>query len=236
MFTFDNGRLGNDVSNHQDIQGGYGYHTHHPECQFSRNQDIESLDKERNRANTPICNRPEFNRKFDSTADTEMSEIIPTEFVELNTTLNRPVPHKVGKNHHGQEEDNDSTPDSWITVSLNDDVEKMDRDYLEHLGKKIRKFMDKSFTNTKEDNEFIPGQPWMSLAERRRKDLDITMDQIETSILKHKADAFHIAYDILKHAKTFEIEGRDLAEEIQKALEDTEKSDEKIKKRLQEDD
>ena len=87
-----------------------------------------------------------------------------------------------------------------------------------------------NFRNTKEDDvncykEFVPGQPWMSREQRKRKDLDTTMDEIEVSISKHKTDAFLIVYDILKQATTFEREGRDLAQEIQKALEDDAKEE-----------
>ena len=81
----------------------------------------------------------------------------------------------------------------------------------------------------KEDDisEFVPGQPWMSQEERRRRDLAITMHQIEHSILKQKVDSYQVAYEILLHAEDFEREGRNMKQEIRRVLSDPQKMEEK---------
>ena len=168
-------------STYQDIQANQECNTRHQEC------------KERCNYRVPMCDRREFSEEPKSPHEEDMPglEIMQSEIVKLLTDLNKPEVYI-------DEEEN--TVPNWFSTFLNTNVDKMDEDYFNSLLKqreahpgnpttqrRIDSFMKDNFRKTEEDDiscyrEFVPGQPWMSRAQKKREDLYTTMNEIEVSI------------------------------------------------------
>ena len=237
------------MATHQDFQPNQECEIHNKECPFSTIQNKEDLDTEKPKSRMPMSQRPEFRDRSTSPG----LELMQNEIVKIITDSCKNDPrlpvreYKEGRNYDSDGEDNRP---NWFNTFVNTDIEKMDTDYFQALlsqraedpdnaaiQKRIDNFLttlDSPRDNTDVDEdgfrEFIPGQQWMSRAERRRQDLDVTMDGIEDAITRQKTNAFMITYDILKQAQSYERQGRSLSKEIQKALKEDERVETKKKK------
>ena len=233
VLDFDNMGPRNSMATHKDFQLP-DCEIHNKECPFSKHQDTYP-DTEKPKGRGLLNNRPEFREELLSPG----LEMMQREIVKIVTDYHHKDSHKT-KDYETEEED--KTP-KWFDTFINTNVEQMDSDYFKSLlaqraadpdNAVILRRIDNFLSNSSRDNigvdengyrEFIPGQPWLSQAETRRRDLDTAMEGIESAIQKHKTNAYTIVYDILKQAKSFETEGRNMATEIQRARRDDAKAE-----------
>ena len=182
--------------------------------------------------------RPEFKEELHSPG----LEMMQKEIARIITDYHQKDSHNT-REYDSDEED--KTP-TWFNTFVNTNVEQMDAAYFQSLLSRraadpnnpaIQRRIDNFLTEQSRDNsgmhdddfrEFIPGQIWLSREERRKQDLDTTLNGIETAISTHKKNACQIVSDILHQALAYENEGRILTAEIQKAL----KADEKEEYRM----
>ena len=228
-------------------------------CSYPKHPDIHCREQYvtpymdgKYRASSPIGVRNRYDRQYHATADSDsMSDIPPVKSKVFKPNGSRTGPIRADRDNTDDEEDTTSSVDTEPRVRFNDDVQKMDIDYMQHLlhqkddnirdahtlDKKFKGLL-KGFTeeNNKDDEQknikddgisvFVPGQKWMSQEERREKDLAATMQQIENSILRQTINSYQIAYEILLHAESFEREGRNMKQEIRRILSDPQKMEE----------
>ena len=176
----------------------------------------------------PLYERPEFKAELHSPG----LDMMQKEIVAIITDYRQKGSHN-NREYDSAEEDK---PPTWFNTFVNTDVEQMDEAYFQSLlsqraadpnNPAIQRRIDNFLTEnsrkssemfTDDFREFIPGQTWLSREERRKQDLDTTLNGIETAISTHKKNACQIVSDILHQALAYENEGRILTAEIQKAL------------------
>ena len=227
-----------NMTNTQDFQPNLECEIHQQKCPFSKPQDKEYLDTEKQKHRVPLNERPEFKEELHSPG----LEMMQKEIVRIITDYHQKDSH----NTREYDSDEEDKPPTWFNTFVNTDVEQMDAAYFQSLlsqraadpnNPAIQRRIDNFLTEHSRDNsgmhdddfrEFIPGQTWLSREERRKQDLDTTLNGIETAISTHKKNACQIVSDILHQALAYENEGRILTAEIQKAL----KADEKEEHRM----
>ena len=223
-------------------------HPKHPDI-HCKEQYVTPYMDEKYRVSSPMGARNRHDRQYHATADSDsMSDIPLVKSKVFKPFGNRAEPNKADRDNTDDEEDTTSSTSTEPTVRFNDDVQKMDMDYMQHLqhqkdsniqdaytlDKKFKKLL-KGFTEEKDVNDehknikddgisvFIPGQKWISQEAKRERDLAATMQQIENSILRQTINAYQVAYEVLLHAETFEREGRCMKQEIRRILSDPQK-------------
>ena len=219
---------GQNITNNQDFQPSMECKIHRQQCPFSKFPDKENLDTEKQKHRVPLYERPEFKEELHSPG----LDMMQKEIVAIITDYRQKGSHN-NKEYDSAEED---TPPTWFNTFVNTNVEQMDEAYFQSLlsqraadpnNPAIQRRIDNFLTEHSRNNsgmsgddfkEFIPGQTWLSREERRKQDLDTTLNGIETAISTHKKNACQIVSDILHQALAYENEGRILTAEIQKAL------------------
>ena len=229
-----------NMANNQDFQPDLTCEIHHQKCPFSKLQDNEYLDTEKQKHRVPLNERPEFKEELHSPG----LEMMQKEIVKIITDYHQKDSH----NTRGYESDEEDNTPTWFNTFVNTNVKQMDADYFQSLlsqraadphNSAIQRRIDNFLTETSRDNsgmddddyrEFIPGQTWFSREQRRKQDLNTTLNGIETAISRHKTNACQIVSDILQQALAYENEGRILTAEIQKALKTDEKEESRMTK------
>ena len=221
-----------NMTNTQDFQPNLECEIHQQKCPFSKPQDRECLDTEKQKHRIPLTERPEFKEEFHSPG----LDMMQKEIVRIITDYNQKDSH----NTREQDSDEEDRPPAWFNTFVNTDVDQIDAAYFQSLLSRravdpnnpaIQRKIDNFLTETSRDSsgmhqddfkEFIPGEKWLSREERRKQDLDTTLTGIEAAIATHKKNACQIVSDILHQALAYENEGRILTAEIQKALKEDE--------------
>ena len=232
-----------NMTNNQDFQPDLTCEIHNQKCPFSKLQDKDYLDTEKQKHRVPLNERPEFKEELHSPG----LEMMQKEIVKIITDYHQKDSH----NTRGYESDEEDKTPRWFNTFVNTNVEQMDTDYFQSLlsqraadpdNSAIQRRIDNFLTENSRDNsgmddddyrEFIPGQTWLSREQRRKQDLDTTLNGIETAISRHKKNACHIVSDILQQALAYENEGRSLTAEIHKALRNEKEKSRKNRNRRQ---
>ena len=235
--------------NRQHTPRGNAYFRHKDRQSFERNQDVNSLKEEHNKPSYPMDLKPNYDGLLTTSVDKTKADIaLPGSMLDPLPDI--PVLHRRGYQQHVDGDDKASSTDGGTNVMFKDDIKIMDNVYLNYLldlkektpnsrtlYKELNMLIQKMSADNKDDDDpkdkkidnvsvFVPGQPWLSQAQRRTRNLSITMDQIEHSILRKNADAYEVAYEILLYAEEFEKDGGNLKQEIRKVLDDAQKEQE----------
>ena len=238
VLGFDSVEPRHNMTNNQDFQPNLECEIHQQKCPFSKPQNRECLDTEKQKHRIPLTERPEFKEEFHSPG----LDMMQREIVNIITNCNQ----KDSTTTREQDSDEEDRPPAWFNTFVNTDVDQIDAAYFQSLLSRravdpnnpaIQRKIDNFLTETSRGGsrmhqddfkEFIPGEKWLSREERRKQDLDTTLTGIEAAIATHKKNACQIVSDILHQALAYENEGRILTAEIQRALKEDETEEVKM--------